>query len=500
MGRLTATIQAGVPQQTYLRHSYLPVDKGFVSSPYQPCSTPRLEQTVRLEQTLKVEKTLSYCTTPRPAGTQVIRGGTPADVSIRRPGYTETSRSVYAENSGILTPRVSTDIPTPRQTPRLPTRCPSQVSFISDASRSGGASPLHSRDCTPLVTPRETPRMVTRCPSQAGFKSDATRSSCTAQKSTQSVTQKTTVTYKCPTCNESFLTFDRAVQHCRKQGGEKQAVLEGGSTSQPVQSIGRYTDPNTGNEYTVVQGADGGKEHIGEKTVQWLLTATEEASTQWIEDSNLLQLRGIAQEVGHRLVKLSNCVQVKMKESSELRETVNYAILGLDPDATDKELDAAYRGLAKRMHPDKNGGTDEAKFKFQQMKERYENLKQNRRRGGLSSSLKRNFGRKPGKVSCLEDGEVGEDREEPVASLQSEDAAAGASEDCEDEQQAPPQSKTDNQNGAVITYDPEDRKSITETIWKMVGNLKGLSVQLQGIDEELSQLKGELSSCNSEQL
>lgn len=34
-----------------------------------------------------------------------------------------------------------------------------------------------------------------------------------------------------------------------------------------------------------------------------------------------------------------------------------------------------YRKLAKKMHPDKNGGTESAKNRFQAMKERYEALK-----------------------------------------------------------------------------------------------------------------------------
>merc|ERR1712232_681189 len=32
-------------------------------------------------------------------------------------------------------------------------------------------------------------------------------------------------------------------------------------------------------------------------------------------------------------------------------------------------------GMAKKMHPDKNGGTEDAKHRFQIMKEKYENLK-----------------------------------------------------------------------------------------------------------------------------
>merc|ERR1712146_14573 len=38
------------------------------------------------------------------------------------------------------------------------------------------------------------------------------------------------------------------------------------------------------------------------------------------------------------------------------------------------------------MHPDKNGGTEEAKQRFIQMKERYEALKKRRESGGVSGT------------------------------------------------------------------------------------------------------------------
>merc|ERR1719281_1042373 len=59
-------------------------------------------------------------------------------------------------------------------------------------------------------------------------------------------------------------------------------------------------------------------------------------------------------------------------------EQLNYHYFGLTADASDKDLDNAYRKLAKQMHPDKNGGTDAAKKRFQQMKERYEAIKKKR--------------------------------------------------------------------------------------------------------------------------
>ena len=50
-------------------------------------------------------------------------------------------------------------------------------------------------------------------------------------------------------------------------------------------------------------------------------------------------------------------------------------LFNLATDCTEKELESAYRRLAKAMHPDKNGGTEEAKEQFQVMRASYEEHK-----------------------------------------------------------------------------------------------------------------------------
>lgn len=57
-----------------------------------------------------------------------------------------------------------------------------------------------------------------------------------------------------------------------------------------------------------------------------------------------------------------------------------YAILGIEPDATQEEIRKAYRAMASIHHPDKNLDDPFAKTRFQQVKTAYEILKYPTRR------------------------------------------------------------------------------------------------------------------------
>ena len=52
-----------------------------------------------------------------------------------------------------------------------------------------------------------------------------------------------------------------------------------------------------------------------------------------------------------------------------------YKILGVSPNATDEEIKAAYRSLAKKYHPDRNPGDAEAAKKMQQINDAYDRIK-----------------------------------------------------------------------------------------------------------------------------
>ena len=48
-----------------------------------------------------------------------------------------------------------------------------------------------------------------------------------------------------------------------------------------------------------------------------------------------------------------------------------YQVLGVSPSASDDEIKAAYRRLAKQYHPDRNNGSPEAERKMMQINDAY---------------------------------------------------------------------------------------------------------------------------------
>lgn len=61
-----------------------------------------------------------------------------------------------------------------------------------------------------------------------------------------------------------------------------------------------------------------------------------------------------------------------------------YEVLGIARDATQREVKQAYRGLAKKFHPDHNPGNPEAEARFKQIQWAYEILSDRRKRDGVS--------------------------------------------------------------------------------------------------------------------
>ena len=59
-----------------------------------------------------------------------------------------------------------------------------------------------------------------------------------------------------------------------------------------------------------------------------------------------------------------------------------YQVLGVSPSASDDEIKAAYRRLAKQYHPDRNNGSEEAERKMMQVNDAYAQIVEMRKNGG----------------------------------------------------------------------------------------------------------------------
>ena len=63
-----------------------------------------------------------------------------------------------------------------------------------------------------------------------------------------------------------------------------------------------------------------------------------------------------------------------MTVAKEWFEEDFYAVLGVEKDASAKEITKAYRVLAKKYHPDSNSSDAESEEKFKEVTEAYEVL------------------------------------------------------------------------------------------------------------------------------
>lgn len=275
--------------------------------------------------------------------------------------------------------------------------------------------------------------------------------------------------------------------------------------------ITREVDPSTGVARTVVREADGVEHVFGGQTVKSLIESEEEKSSAFVAGLMLPQLHGLVHEVGQRLVQASQLCQIRMKEREAIQEVYDYASLGLSPDASEKELDAAYRKLAKRMHPDKNGGTEEAKAKFQRMKECYEELKR-RKNGEDGKDPKKKKKKKGDKKRKKKDKDEGKDevsKDEDVDNDDNEDSAEPPA--CLEDGEPPENSwapdpnrkkeaydESDEDSGSSseedeekgrISYDPNNHESMTATVRKMLKDLKVLNKQVAMLEQEIKVLR-----------
>jgi len=221
------------------------------------------------------------------------------------------------------------------------------------------------------------------------------------------------VRFECQGCGEAFLSDAEAHTHCSScpSAGEAMAhcppdgVMEGppmytvvtpahvaaaSCQAEAAHTLGppvnnaamrcqpeliRLVDPETGVAQTVVLNEDGSQRYFGERTVASMVASTEGQFSGWISSLTHPEVRGLLHEMSQHIQQGVRRYYKTKSEVDQLTVQASYAYFGLSMGACEKQLDNAYRKLAKQMHPDKNGGTEEAKRRFQHMQERYEALK-----------------------------------------------------------------------------------------------------------------------------
>lgn len=171
--------------------------------------------------------------------------------------------------------------------------------------------------------------------------------------------------YRCPYCGELLPTLNEAATHCAQNdgtGGGTSASVEPvselvalGEDGQPL--ITRQLDPTTGRAHTIVQNEDGTCAAFGANTIDSMVASAEGDTEVWMSELPQHHMHALAHEMGRRLVEASKIFQAQKSVLDERTSGDDYKYFGLDEYASDKDVEAAYRRLARQMHPDKNGGT-----------------------------------------------------------------------------------------------------------------------------------------------
>eukprot|EP00933_Yihiella_yeosuensis_P059201 TRINITY_DN6016_c0_g1_i4.p1 TRINITY_DN6016_c0_g1~~TRINITY_DN6016_c0_g1_i4.p1 ORF type:complete len:421 (-),score=86.45 TRINITY_DN6016_c0_g1_i4:51-1187(-) len=344
------------------------------------------------------------------------------------------------------------------------------VADSSEAENRRSTSPLRRVDA-PAARSGEAPQV---CSSAfgAGFDKNSSPRSAAVVGGDRPVAREC-IRFRCPTCNEVVVSIDEALSHCadtlrRKDGEGTTSVSNVDRPPSPTglpqgetialdekgrPSIVRTVDAETGKAHTVVRNEDGSQRVFDESAVDELTSSSEDDQKKIIAELTNHQLRGLVHEVGQRLLERSQLYHSRLGELEKLGENLNLRYFGLDADATERDLDNAYRKLAKKMHPDKNGGTEQAKRRFQDMKERYENCK------------KRFNG---------EDGNKDEGDEEDKQD---------SGKDGEDED------GKDKEKSTSIEYDPSDKDCMVKTVSRMANQLSNINIQMDVLVKELKRAK-----------
>lgn len=288
---------------------------------------------------------------------------------------------------------------------------------------------------------------------------------------------KVVIKRKCPSCDETFATDDEAKEHwlathfskpastneasaAESQSSDvamsKAQLIEADEKGQPV--IVRYKDPESGVARTVVTNEDGSQRAFGEETLKTLLAEDDASLSEWLAAMTERCLRGLVNEMSERFIQISNVLFDHQQEFQHKSRHQALSFFGLEDGCREKDLDNAYRRLARSMHPDKNGGTDEAKENFQAMKTKYEELKE-----------------------LCEDGIL-----RPISPTEPEEAKPAKVEETKKNDEAKPASKKQ-----LLYCRSHDRTELSASAKTILSQLKVLKQNLSRVQRDFEKMKTE---------
>lgn len=312
---------------------------------------------------------------------------------------------------------------------------------------------------------------------------------------------------------ESIYTYEKVERiisseiSCPGSANIQQVIGNENSCSQPGSAVIRQVDSETGEGQTIVTDERGGVSTFSQETVSSVMTGAFRSACilpddpalarkslkrqkverdahgriQSIDDESIsdvalmkrwmgslpkLKLIGFDNELRIRLSDLWTQYSKAKAEHDDYIENADYIFFGLDRDATLTDLEKAFRKLAKTMHPDKNCGSEEAKARFQDLKERYENLR-------------KKIKSREGKLARSDDAEQKELLDEGQAYRENQDDEVGSS-----------VGSSEDTSAEARKEEEIDRDAIEVKIWELVDTAKAMQRQMRRWRERLERASG----------
>jgi len=272
-------------------------------------------------------------------------------------------------------------------------------------------------------------------------------------------------------------------------------LVEADDSGKPL--IVRRTHLQTGAASTIVMDVHGTTRSFGSETVKSMMESDESKIASWIQTMKDHHVRGLVHEIRERLYESSGKLQTRRKELEQFSKRLTFEYFGLSEGSQEKELDNAYRRLARSMHPDKNGGTSEAKQRFQAMKERYEDLKTQIAEQSQGPQLPQSF----------EQQERAQDAAVPSEEGHEEESSSNHQADKTDPEMDEAESGSDGQrvhessdahpemakaNAGSAKASRASREEAEASTWKMLRQLKMINQNMKIVEGEFQRVQAEI--------